>query len=118
MLSPRSCRPCRQLAACLVLIAALLVTTAPVQASPGGEQGPRSSLSGLVAWFHGLLLELGFAPVAGGGEPEGPRPAFLPESGCIDPDGVPISCPKTVTGGAPAPARPAISELRRAPDMR
>jgi hypothetical protein len=118
MLSPRSTRPCRQLAVCLVLIAALLAITVPAQAAPGGEQAPRSPLSGLVAWFHGLLLDLGFAPVAGGGEPQGPRPEFLPETGCIDPDGVPISCPKTVTEGAPAPARPAISELRRAPDMR
>ncbi|HUP42036.1 MAG TPA: hypothetical protein VM599_02380 [Thermoanaerobaculia bacterium] len=118
MFSPRSSRPCRQLALCLVLIAAFLATTLPAQAAPGGEQAPRGPLSGLVAWFHGLVLDLGFAPLARGGEPEGLRPVFLPESGCIDPDGVPISCPKTVTDGAPAPARPAISELRRAPEMR
>jgi hypothetical protein len=118
MFSPRPSRPCRQLVVCLVLTTALLVTTVPAQAAPGGEQAPRNPLSGLVAWFHGLLLDLGVAPAAGGGEPQGPRPELLPETGCIDPDGVPIACPKTVTEGAPAPARPAISELRRAPDMR
>jgi len=102
MLSPRSSRPCRQLAVCLVLIAALLVTTAPVQASPGGEQGPRSSLSGLVAWFHGLLLELGFAPAELGDKP---KPVFLPEGTCIDPNGAPITCPKLTVPGWIPPAK-------------
>lgn len=114
MRSPRSSRPCRQLAVCLVLIAALLVTTVPAQAAPGGDLAPRSPLSGLVAWFHGLLLDLGLVSADGGGEPE---PLFLPESVCIDPNGVQVPCPK-LTGPARIPTPEKTGETGRAPRMR
>ncbi|HLE84684.1 MAG TPA: hypothetical protein VJG13_10130 [Thermoanaerobaculia bacterium] len=114
MLSPRSSRPCRQLAVCLVLIAALLVTTAPVQASPGGKHASNSPLTDLVAWFHGLVLDLGLVSADGGGEPE---PLFLPESVCIDPNGVQVPCPK-LTGPARIPTPDKTGEAGSAPRMR
>lgn len=114
MRSPRSSRPCRQLAVCLVLIAALLATTVPAQAASGGEQAPRSPLSGLVAWFHGLLLDLGLVSADGGGEPE---PLFLPESVCIDPNGAQVPCPK-LTGPARIATPDTTGETGSAPRMR
>jgi len=93
MTTTRCVRPNRttglghRLAAALILSALLAAFPQPAQAAP--VPGDGVPLAGLLAWFDGLLAELGFSWEARGGL-EGPGEidaAFLPDGGVADPVG-------------------------------
>lgn len=90
----RSSRSGRRLAVALVLVAALAVAVAPAHAGPTHDAAPVGPVSVLFDWFHGLLARLGLGPAMGGEAPAEPGALALPTGHCMDPNGVPIACPK------------------------
>lgn len=117
MFSPRSFRLCRRLALCLVLATILATLAPPLQASPLDRAGAKGPVLGLIDWVQELLVSLGVSPEAGAQQPDDPRSAFLPGSNCIDPDGVQIPCPKTITSERPIGSGYS-GEERRGEDLR
>jgi hypothetical protein len=93
----------RRTAIALALLGALALVGGPALAQPDPGHAPDGPLAGLFDWFHDLLRDLGWEPVPGEApqEPEGPRPAFLPDGACIDPGGKPVPCPESETVGLP-----------------
>ena len=93
----------RRTAIALALLGALTALGAPALAQPGTDAVPAGPLAGLFDWLHDLLRDLGWepGPADGPGEPEGPRPAFLPDGACIDPGGNPVPCPESESVGIP-----------------
>lgn len=87
----------RRTAIALVLLGALTCLAAPAVAHPAGDSTPGGQLAGLFDWLHELLRDLGWGPAEreGGEDPEGPRPAFLPEGQCVDPNGNQVPCPES-----------------------
>lgn len=93
----------RRTAIALVLLGALTCLAAPAVAQPAGDSTPVGPLAGLFDWFHDLLRDLGWEPGPGEApqEPDGPRPTFLPNGSCMDPNGNPAPCPESETIGLP-----------------
>lgn len=110
MLSPLSFRLGRRLVLSLVIAALLATLATPLHASPAPGAAFTGPLSGLIDWVQDLLLRLGSSPVAGADGPEAPTAVFLPEGGCMDPDGQPTSCPN------PQGSHPRFERLSPAPD--
>lgn len=95
MFSPLSFRLCRRFALYLALTAILATLATPLQASPLDRAPAKNPVVALLDWLQGLLSSFGIDTEADEGASDGPAAAFLPEGGCIDPNGVPIACPKT-----------------------
>lgn len=93
----------RRTAIALALLGAFTCLAAPAVAQPSGDSTPGGPLAGLFDWLHDLLRDVGWEPGPGEApqEPEGPRPAFLPDGACIDPGGKPVPCPESETVGLP-----------------
>lgn len=87
----------RRTAIALALVGALAALGAPAVAQPATDAAPVGPLAGLFDWLHDLLRDLGWepGPAEGPGDPEGPRPTFLPEGCGIDPNGNPVPCPES-----------------------
>jgi hypothetical protein len=87
----------RRTAIALALLGAFTCLAAPAVAQPAGDSTPVGPLAGLFDWVHDLLRDLGWEPGPGEAprEPEGPRPTFLPEGQCMDPNGNQVPCPES-----------------------
>jgi hypothetical protein len=87
----------RRTAIALALLGALALVGGPALAQPGPDAASAGPLPGLFDWLHDLLRDLGWEPGPGEApqEPEGPRPAFLPDGMCIDPNGNQVPCPES-----------------------
>lgn len=92
----------RRTAIALALLGAFTCLAAPAVAQPAGDSTPVGPLAGLFDWLHDLLKDLGWGPGEGGEEPEGPKPAFLPNGSCADPNGNPVPCPESEGVSPPA----------------
>ena len=116
MFSPRSFRLRLRLALCLALATVLTTLAAPLQASPLDRAAIQGPVLGLIDWVQGLLASIG-GPEAGAQQPNDPSSTFLPGSNCIDPDGVQIPCPKTITSERPTESGYGVED-RRGEDLR
>lgn len=97
----------RRTAIALALLGALTcVGTTPVLAQPGSDSAAIGPFEGLFDWLHDLLQDLGWGPGTepgeGGGELESPRPTFLPDGSCLDPNGNTVPCPESEGLSPPA----------------
>lgn len=95
MPSPHASAGPRRLA--LVLVLALLagLAAAPVQAAPPPGSLAVDPLAHVIDWIQDLLADLGWPPADRAEEPEAPKPTYLPEGSCVDPNGNPVACPES-----------------------
>lgn len=114
MFSPRSFRLCRLLALCLALATVLATLAPPLHASPLDRAAVKGPVLGLIEWIQGVLSGLVVGVEVQSDDAKAPTAAFLPESSCNDPDGVPIPCPKIVSPGSPVmeSSRDSVSQDR------
>lgn len=86
------------LAVAVALLGALTLLAAPAQALPGAHSPAAGPLAGLVHWLHDLLGGLSWAPAEAEPAPAEPRPAWLPEGSCMDPNGNKVACDESEEG--------------------
>lgn len=84
----------------LVLVLALLgglagLAVAPVQAAPAPGSPAVGPIADAFDWIHDLLADLGWLPADRVEGPETPKPTYMPEGSCVDPNGNPVACPES-----------------------